>query len=531
MWCLVGWGAVSSWVAAQAPPEDAVRFEGTPVVRAGDAALLLSGQDGGAFEAHLQVDGTRVDGTAVTVRFDADRLPASVVLYVLQGDEGTEVAASTSHRLLPSSRVLPERLQGFQVVLRSDLQPPAEPGRIRLLVRSGDALALRTATWSGSSEEPNEPSPPVGAQVSLEAAPTKPSAERPPGVSDDAADGLEVGEAGEIVSPDARELEARVRRLLATGDRGGLEALEVDLTQKRPQDALPLLDGIYGRIEASVQGAEGGALLALATAHVDRAWSHGDRARGALARLASDRAITTAELLVRTVGDAEARTRAARVLSVLAGRRLTTGRAHAAEALFRRALDWNEGDVASRHGLAALLEKTGRFAEGADVLEPLTERSTEGNDGEVRLRWALCRLRHRARDRRALRELQRLGAEARPRWIAALAIEEWARRLVSEGRRGEALDLLEERRRRWPDLQGITIQLAHLLDGEGRSAAARGLLGDLRVRGAEVGEAPRTRYNQWPSEAFAESRELLREDARAHRPDLERTLTTGEPSE
>lgn len=522
-------GGSSLWASGgqEAVPQNAVRFEGTPVTRARDAALLLSGQDGGGLDVELTLGEPARGWLPATVRFSAAAVPVQVVLYGLRGDE---VVASAAHRVGPSSKLDPERSLELRVVLDTALEAPPGPLRVRLLVRSGDAFALRTSTLSSSeSEERGDPaSPPPEPRIALEPIPPADGVESPEETSRQA---LETAPPGEVTPPGTAEAEAVVRRLLARADRQGLEALEIQWMVERPEDVLVLLETVYRRLATELSIAEAPALRPLAVAHMERAWSHGEQGRGTLARTAAEQAILAAEAHARLQEGGEGRAWTARLLGVLAGRRLAVGRISAAETLFRRALEWSDEDSASRLGLASILEKTGRFQEAEELLEPLT-RSPSASD-EIRLRRALCRLRHRPGDRRPFRELRRLSAEARPSWVAVLATQERARLLARRGEADAARELLETAHRRWPEVQGLAVQLARLLDAAGRPGDARRRLLDLPTASLKSRDAPRTRYNRWPMDAIAESRRALVEAARLHRPSLVRALAvepTAEPS-
>jgi protein involved in temperature-dependent protein secretion len=85
-----------------------------------------------------------------------------------------------------------------------------------------------------------------------------------------------------------------------------------------------------------------------------------------------------------------------------------------------------------------------------------------------------------------------------PRWIRTLAYQELGGLLVSEGRVGEAVELLREGVRRIPDNQRLRILELHALDLAGRSQEADSVVKALGERFSQQSTSPRYRYSRWP---------------------------------
>jgi tetratricopeptide (TPR) repeat protein len=199
---------------------------------------------------------------------------------------------------------------------------------------------------------------------------------------------------------------------------------------------------------------------------------------------------------------------AARVLASLGGYLQEALSLPGSAEAFTEALELDPGNAAARLGLAALLEKTGRYPEAVAQLRRLLEAHPRHAEG--RLRLAINYLRTGDEQGEAL--LQRLAFDAVPAWIAVLAHEELAILYAERGRTAEAITVLRRATERFRDNQRLLLLLAFHQD---RALDQRASLETARRASVaqDAGDTPRLRYNEWPSEDLAETRRLLVESA------------------
>jgi hypothetical protein len=91
--------------------------------------------------------------------------------------------------------------------------------------------------------------------------------------------------------------------------------------------------------------------------------------------------------------------------------------------------------------------------------------------------------------------LRRLGREAESEWVSVLAFQELAR-LESHASAEMAIASLRQGLARWPDEQGLVLQLAQL-SATGSTGPTIDILRPL-IQRTQAGAAPRQRYNRWP---------------------------------
>ena len=203
-----------------------------------------------------------------------------------------------------------------------------------------------------------------------------------------------------------------------------------------------------------------------------------------------------------------ARVVAARVLASLGGYLQEGLSLPDSTAAFNEALELDPRNQAARLGLAALLEKTGRYAEAVAQLRRLLEVDPRHPEGQLRL--AINYLRTGEKQGETL--LQQLTLAAVPAWIAVLAHEELASLYADRGKTAEAIAVLRRGTERFRDNHRLLLLLAFHQD---RALDQRGSLATARRASAaqETGDTPRLRYNRWPSEDLEETRRLFAESA------------------
>ena len=153
------------------------------------------------------------------------------------------------------------------------------------------------------------------------------------------------------------------------------------------------------------------------------------------------------------------------------------------------------GSAAPQLGLGALYERTGDPSDAVDALQKLVRDHPENLEGRLRLSVNRRRL---GAEKAAERLLRGLLEPSAPRWIRTLAYQELGGLLVSEGRVGEAVELLREGVRRIPDNQRLRILELHALDLAGRSQEADSVVKALGERISQQSTSPRYRYSRWP---------------------------------
>jgi len=201
---------------------------------------------------------------------------------------------------------------------------------------------------------------------------------------------------------------------------------------------------------------------------------------------------------------------AANVFTSLGGSLQQAGLTRAANALFERALDLRKNDQGALLSLAVYYEKIGDYAQAVRFLERLVEAHPQSPEGWLRLGINLGR---RGKEAEAEEWLRRAAGPEAPAWVRSLAFQERARAALGEGHPEEAERLLSAGADAVPGDQHLLLQLVHVLDRQGKQAAARAVLEGLEPVPPGLEDSPRYRYNRWPIHVLETGRRELRETA------------------
>lgn len=185
-----------------------------------------------------------------------------------------------------------------------------------------------------------------------------------------------------------------------------------------------------------------------------------------------------------------------------------------ASRLFRRALALDSGHVEARLALAALYERLGAPRRAAEQLAPAVEAEPDHTEAKLRLAVNLAR----SGDRRRARQLLAEVAEGSgPSWLRSLAVQELTRQDLATGSPQAAAERIEKFLPELPGDRGLRLLLANAYDRLKRPQEALDLLSAMHPTRSE---SPRRRYDGWPRDALAATRERLDRAAAERRPEL-----------
>ena len=253
--------------------------------------------------------------------------------------------------------------------------------------------------------------------------------------------------------------------------------------------------------------------------HLDQ----GERRHKLLTAHARGMARDLAVLYERHAGNDRARVTAALLLNSLAGYLLDASQQLLAGQMFTLATSYDPRSVPAYMGLAVIYEKSGQYESAIGSLRGALGVDPMQPQALLRLGVNLHRTGQSDNAVRALRPLTGM-----PGWIGALAVEELARVHADEKDLAAAESVLRAGLERFPNEGAIYLQLAALLDRQGKVIEGRELMGRfLALPAAERGDA-RLRYNQDPAQLWEAVRRQLVESARSSLPLLAQAL--GQPA-
>ncbi len=465
-------------------------FLARPVVDEAAGAWLVALPDGPlGWDALAPADGvlpaTRPvlrAGSEVRARFLGRALPGAGTMVRMRRDDGTEAGR------VPILLAVEGRTGGLEVSRVEFAMPALAPGDYTLEVPTTgvgeevSVVALPVVVTAGDA---------AAAAWPKAAAPTTTAAGRPSEPADEGA-----GEPAPPTHLRAAYLDALSH--LSPDDPGNVEAevaaLERDaLRESGPVAAKQLLAAELD-VAAELAHHEPDALFALLRLHVGLARTYG------AARAAQPQAHTfklcdgLAALTVRAVGKS-GRAPAAEAMACLAGSSQRVGAQTAAEEQHRITLLLDPENTAALEGLAAGLERTGRYREAEKLLTQLVAKRP--NSLEARLRLALTRQRMGdATDVEAL--LRACVAPGGPEWIRAVAWQELARLRIDAGNLEAAATVLREATAALPRDRELAVLRAFVLDRTGRHGEARAAAVRLTSRSSDAASA-RFAYSQLPA--------------------------------
>ncbi|MBI4916678.1 MAG: hypothetical protein HY825_12595 [Acidobacteria bacterium] len=284
----------------------------------------------------------------------------------------------------------------------------------------------------------------------------------------------------------------------APDDPGAAEAelatFERDALRERGPDAQKRLQSAELDVAGELARREPAALFALLQLHVGLARTYG------AARAAQPQAHTfklcdgLAALTVRSAGKA-GRAPAADAMACLAGSSQRVGAQAAAEEQHRITLLLDPENTAALEGLAAGLERTGRYREAEKLLTQLVAKRP--NSLEARLRLALTRQRM-GDDNDVEALLRACVAPGGPEWIRAVAWQELARLGIDAGKLEAAATVLREATAALPRDRELAVLRAFVLDRSGRHGEARAAAVRLTSRSSDAASA-RFAYSELPA--------------------------------
>jgi Flp pilus assembly protein TadD len=185
---------------------------------------------------------------------------------------------------------------------------------------------------------------------------------------------------------------------------------------------------------------------------------------------------------------------------------LDTGKKEAATALFYRTLRLDGDHPTALLAIGAIHERQGRNAQAAKFLGRLVDAHPDHAEGRLRLAVNLERT---GEEETARKHLGSLLDGPAPEWIRSVAAQQLARSLVADGRADEAEATLRRAVAELPADHTLRIQLAWVVDLQGRPTESGRLVEAIEPDHAEPEDAPRWRYARWPAfDRGAVAREL-----------------------
>lgn len=213
---------------------------------------------------------------------------------------------------------------------------------------------------------------------------------------------------------------------------------------------------------------------------------------------------------------------ASQVLTSLAGymheNYLDTG----AVRLYNAALQLDRTNPAALIGVAAALEKHGRYDSAVAHLERGVAAHPEQSELRLRLAVNLARV-YRAPE--AMKILKHLIRDEREDWVTSVAYQELGRLLMDEGEVEKAREVLEQGIERLPDDPTLPIQLAYVTELSGQRWYD--MATPLRSADTTAEISPRYVYSRMPRQALEVMREELAEYRSSKQASLAQALNGG----
>ena len=204
------------------------------------------------------------------------------------------------------------------------------------------------------------------------------------------------------------------------------------------------------------------ALLPLAVLHAELYRSLRERKELYLAESARRTSADLAEAYAKRGGSGDV---AAQALLSLAADLLSSGVKSASRSLLDQALALDGRNEAVGLFLAASHERDGDYPRAVEVLQRVVQAHPGSAEARLRLGVNLDRV---GRTAEAREVLQRLTVESVPEWVRTVAWQELVRLHLRADRRSDAIALLRQAASRLPRQPQLAVQLAYLLDRQGR---------------------------------------------------------------
>jgi tetratricopeptide (TPR) repeat protein len=216
-------------------------------------------------------------------------------------------------------------------------------------------------------------------------------------------------------------------------------------------------------------------------------------------------------MLYRQQSGSEGATLVASHLLTTLAELLQRGSQHqAAAALYTQAAELDPRNVVPALRLAVTYEKYEQYQSAVSWLRKVVALDPKHDEARLRLAVNLGRLRKRAEAEKLLSELV---SEAGDSWVAPLAIQELARLDERDEALARAEGVLRAGLVRFPESVRMHVQLAAVLDRQGKIREARQLVEQVPALHAGHDEEARFRYNSTGGDGVAVSRTFFEENA------------------
>jgi tetratricopeptide (TPR) repeat protein len=279
---------------------------------------------------------------------------------------------------------------------------------------------------------------------------------------------------------------------LSTGDRQAL----FDLAKAESRVLIDLADGDWNR------------LLPIAVIYGQLIAEYRQLRQEPLSEHAMRMSTELAERMARKTRGRRERAETSDLLVSLSGYLLYLQRLAKTEDLLNLALKENPRNPWALNAMVATLEQRGNYREAVEFAKKLLEVDPDHAEGRLRLGVNLARAK---RPEEAIQSFRAVLDLESADWIQQVAGQEMARALTTQGRTGEAIEVLRRAAERWPEQPSLRIQLAWILDGDKSRKEAATVVESLASDAGHATESARFRYLQWYAEGLDSMRRHLLE--------------------
>jgi len=383
----------------------------------------------------------------------------------------------------------------------------APPGLYRLALAGAPATGARVALLPAGSALPPRGWPALFAQAGAPVAAdvgAAPPPESPP---------AETAGAAELERALAASYLTALADLAAGAPESAVERLleqEAAAVASERREALRHLGRAQDGVVARLAARDAELLLPIADLHRRLFAAHLAAGHPGLARQSLDQAVAATRRFATAATGAEDQRLAAASFLGLAATLFESVIPRRAAELAAEAEKLVPGHAAALLAQVVVLERAHQYREAVTLLDRLLK--SEPGHREARLRRALVEQRDGAK-RGPERELRALVDEPAHDWVAAVAAQELARRLVDDRRAEEAARMLAAVDRRLGETGDLAVARAWAEERAGRRGAALTHLERIPPPSRLRGDSPRRRYGRWPEEALQAERRTAIEAA------------------
>jgi VWFA-related protein len=461
------------------------------------AALLLSRQSGGAIgltlEAGLEPGSEGRWSLPVNVEIVESGGTASGSLDLFA------FAVTGEGRVVAKSSLVVDRALRSSVEVPLELPAGIYTVRVAVRERLGSAFGVTgleveipgagvgLAHWSSREEEPGRIEPPTLEPQSPDLAVNFDSSRQ--SIRDGYRRALEA-----LMAEDAAAARQAVRTMESAAIEAGDREALLELAKAESRVLIDLAEGEWNR------------LLPIAVIYGQLIAEYRSLRQEPLSEHAMLLSTQLAERMARKTRGPRERAETSDLLVSLSGYLLYLQRLAKTEDLLGLALKENPRNPWALIGMVAVLEQRGDYLGAVETAEKLLEVDPDNAEGHLRLGVNLARTKRPEEGIESFRALMDLESAD---WIQQVAVQEMARALVSQGRTGEAIEVLGRAAERWPEQPSMRIQLAWVLDLCREPDQAEGWIAGLAVDAADATDSSRYRYLQWYEEGLEELRASL----------------------